>query len=45
MATTYTASVINTDASILYNNRTVTDSASGAYERLTSSITLTEVQG
>jgi len=44
-ATTYTASVINRDASILYNNRTVADNASGAYERLTSSITLTEVQG
>jgi len=43
--TTYTASVLSNAASTLYNNRTVADPDAGHGERLTSSITLTEVQG
>lgn len=42
---TYTASAIFEQAGTLYTNRTVADTNSSGFERLTSSITLTEVQG
>ncbi|MDA9550201.1 hypothetical protein N9Q02_00825 [bacterium] len=42
---TYTATVISNPATTLYNNRTVSNNDSASFERLTSSITLTEVQG
>ena len=44
-AIVYTATVLPNASVTLYNNRTVTDSDVASYERLTSSITLTEVQG
>jgi len=43
--TTYTATIMNRNASIMYYNQTVGAGDGSAYERLTSSITLTEVQG
>lgn len=42
---TYTATIMNRQISTIYHNQTVSTSDSSVYERLTSSITLTEVQG
>jgi len=42
---TYTASILHRYTGTLYNNRTVDDADGVNYERLTSSITLTEIAG
>ena len=42
---TYTATMCTVSTVTLYNNRTGHDTDGNGYERLTSSITLTEVQG